>query len=221
MDHVHEIRSRKETFAVTSKLYLIMEKFGFINLHSLLTESSYNVVMLPGVSQVEIETILWAIYGQHSAFVKHESDDDTDTEPFHELDADAEIVNCKRKKDSVDLHPLQGGEEKEEFRAGMQRQGARSHKSVEDIIVQFLMTESSLILQILASLNSRNLLNCIPVKILRPWHMFSTKLSPQQLQKLGRIWLATNTNLIDMDQKMLGCLMIMMTRLMSNWSLMG
>ena len=49
MDHVHEIRSRKETFAVTSNLYLIMEKFGFINLHSLLTESSYNVVMLPGL----------------------------------------------------------------------------------------------------------------------------------------------------------------------------
>ena len=49
MDHIHEIRSRKETFAVTSKLYLIMEKFGFKNLHRLLTESSYNVVMLPGL----------------------------------------------------------------------------------------------------------------------------------------------------------------------------
>ena len=37
---------------------------------SLLTESSYNVVMLPGVSQVEIETIIEAIYGQHVAFVE-------------------------------------------------------------------------------------------------------------------------------------------------------
>ena len=43
----------------------------------------------------------------------------------------------------------------------MHRQGARSHKSVEDI-VQFLTTESSLILQILASLISRNLQTCIP-----------------------------------------------------------
>ena len=94
MDHVHEIRSRKETFAVTSKLYLIMEKFGFTNLHSLLTESSYNVVMLPGL--VCLRSIIQAICGQHSSFVKHEPDDDTDTEPFHELDADAEIVNCKR-----------------------------------------------------------------------------------------------------------------------------
>ena len=103
--------------------------------------------------------------------------------------------------------------EKAEFRAGMQRQGARSHKSVEDIIVQFLTTESSLILPILASLISRNLQTCIPIKIPRPRHMFSTKLSPQQLYKLGSIWLATNTNLIDMDQRLPGCLMIMMTRL--------
>ena len=80
---------------MTSKLYLIMEKFGFINLHSLLTESSYNVVMLPGL--VCLRSIILAICGQHSAFVKHESDDDTDTEPFHGLDADAEIVNCKQK----------------------------------------------------------------------------------------------------------------------------
>ena len=168
---------------------------------SLPTESSYNVVMLPGLVCLRwklFRTIIQAICGQYSAFVEHESDDDTDTEPFHRLDADAdaEIVNCKQKKESVDLHPLYYREEKKEFYACMQRQGARSHKSVEDIIVQFLTTESSLILQILASLNSRNLLTCIPVKILRPWHMFSTKLSPQQLQKLGRIWLATNTNLI-------------------------
>ena len=147
---------------MTSKLYLIMEKFGFINLHSLLTESSYNVVMLPGLVCLRwklFRTIIQAICGQHSAFVKHESDDDTDTEPFYGLDGDAyaEIVNCKRKKDSVDLYPLYYREEKKEFYAGMHRQGARSHKSVEDIIVQFLTTESSLILQTLASLNSRNL----------------------------------------------------------------
>ena len=37
---------------------------------SLLTEPSYNVEMLPGVSQVEIETIIEAIYGQHVAFVE-------------------------------------------------------------------------------------------------------------------------------------------------------
>ena len=111
------------------------------------------------MSQVEIRTIIQAICGQHSAFVKHESDDDTDTEPFYGLDGDAyaEIVNCKRKKDSVDLYPLYYREEKKEFYACMQRQGARSHKSVEDIIVQFLTTESSLILQILASLISRKL----------------------------------------------------------------
>ena len=30
--------------------------------------------------------------------------------------------------------------EKAEFRAGMQRQGARSHKSAEDIIAQFLQS---------------------------------------------------------------------------------
>ena len=99
MDHIHEIRSRKETFAVTSKLYLIMEKFGFTNLHSLLTESSYNVVMLPGL--VCLRSIILAICGQHSAFVKHESDDDTDTEPFHGLDAQMQmqklsIVNRRR-----------------------------------------------------------------------------------------------------------------------------
>ena len=40
--------------------------------------------------------------------------------------------------------------EREEFRAAMRRQAARSHESVEDIIVQFLTTESSLILQTLA-----------------------------------------------------------------------
>ena len=77
-----------------------MEKFGFTNLHSLFTESSYNVVMLPGLVCLRwklFRTIIQAICGQHSAFVKHESDDDTDTEPFHGLDADAEIVNCKQK----------------------------------------------------------------------------------------------------------------------------
>ena len=69
------------------------------------------------MSQVEIRTIIQAICGQHSAFVEHESDDDTDTEPFHRLDADAdaEIVNCKQKKDSVDLYPLYYREEKKEF----------------------------------------------------------------------------------------------------------
>ena len=40
--------------------------------------------------------------------------------------------------------------EKEEFRAAMRRQAARSHESVEDVIVQFLTAESSLILQTLA-----------------------------------------------------------------------
>ena len=123
MDHIHEIRSRKETFAVTSKLYLIMEKFGFTNLHSLLTESSYNVVMLPGL--VCLRWKLGLLFRQFVVNILPLSkmnlmDDDTDTEPFHGLDADAEIVNCKWKKDSVDLHPLYYREEKKEFLAGMQ-----------------------------------------------------------------------------------------------------
>ena len=58
MDYIHEIRSRKEIFAVTSKLYLIMEKFGFTNLHSLLTESSYKVVLLPGLMCLRWKLVL-------------------------------------------------------------------------------------------------------------------------------------------------------------------
>ena len=40
--------------------------------------------------------------------------------------------------------------EREEFRAAMRRQASRSHESIENIVMDFLINESSLILQTLA-----------------------------------------------------------------------
>ena len=40
--------------------------------------------------------------------------------------------------------------EREEFRTAMRRQAARSHENIEKIIVEFLTTETSLILETLA-----------------------------------------------------------------------
>ena len=79
LDQIHEIQKAD----ICCDLRLVFD-FGDLWIHksalllygksvwwaSLLTQSSYNVEMLPGVSQVEIETIIEAIYGQHVAFVE-------------------------------------------------------------------------------------------------------------------------------------------------------
>ena len=60
------LRFRRLTFAVTSRSCLILEIFGSTDLHcSLLKESCSDVVILPGVTQVEVDEFMLTIYGQN------------------------------------------------------------------------------------------------------------------------------------------------------------
>ena len=96
------LRFRRLAFAVTSRLCLILEIFGSTDLHcccmdvwevslvgaSLLKESCSDVVILPGVTQVEVDKFMLTIYGQN--FVT-EDKYSSDTEPIHGY-SDAEIL---------------------------------------------------------------------------------------------------------------------------------
>ena len=83
------LRFRRLAFAVTSRLCLILD-FGDFWIHrsallsawwaSLLKESCSDVVILPGVTQVEVDKFILTVYGQN---IVTEDKYSSDTEPFH------------------------------------------------------------------------------------------------------------------------------------------